>query len=306
VTNRTIFTISKVIRAPAPPQQAPPKFAARTWQTIGSNLRRACAVTSRHLLNLTALAALLIVLSHATFTTSDATLARYSGLLSDLALALLAAWIFNSIIVDLPRRRDRQRLYTGIAWMVGLMANSGIAMMDFLATAAKENINIDPEVGGVVIPASREATDRICAAIGPETPYVPIPGAEGCWQLIRTQVEKAQEYHRRLQPWLSSFDVEVSAAMNAVILSQLSDLCEEHPRIANVTLENLSEEVYEHWKACDELMAVHYVRVLRFVPGWVESIPRRDRKNFTPAKHHARSLAAAHKAMDQRRVGETT
>jgi len=222
--------------------------------------------------------------------------ARYSGVLSDLALALLAAWIFNYIIVELPRRRDRERLYSGIAWMIGLMAKSGLSMMEFLSNAAAENINIDPQVGGVIIAADREATNRICAALGPNTPYVPIPGAVGCWELIRQQVEKAREYHQRLQPWLSTFDVEVSAAMNAVILSQLSKLCEDHPQIGNQTLANLSEQIYEHWKACDELMAVHYSKVQPYIPAWARSLPRHERKNFTPAKHNVRAIADARRA----------
>ena len=218
-------------------------------------------------MDLTAVVALLIVISHTTFTTSDDTLARYSGVLSDLSLALLAAWIFNLLIVELPRRRDRARLYSGVAWMIGLMAQSGLSMMESLSYAAKESINIDPQVGGVIIAANRKVTDRICAKIGPSTPYAPIPGAVGCWELIRSHIHSSREYHRRLQPWLSAFDVEISAAMNAVILSQLSMLCEEHQQINNPTLANLSENIYEHWKACDELKAIHYSKVQPYVPG---------------------------------------
>ena len=151
------------------------------------------------------------MISHATFTTSDSTLARYSGVLSDLSLALLAAWIFNLLVVELPRRRDRARLYSGVAWMIGLMAQSGLSMMEHLSHAAKESINIDPQVGGIIMTANREATNRICAAIGPNIPYAPIPGAAGCWELIRNHIQKARDYHRRLEPWLSAFDVEVSA-----------------------------------------------------------------------------------------------
>ena len=258
---------------------------------------RLSAALSKQLVDLIAAAALLIVISHATFTTSNNTLARYSGVLSDLSLALLAAWIFNLLIVELPRRRDRARLYSGVAWMIGLMAQSGLSMMQFLSNAAEEGINVDPQVEGIIIAADREATNRICAAIGPDTPYAPIPGAVGCWQLIRNQVQKAREYHSKLQPWLSTFDIEVIAAMNAVILSQLSILCEEHEQIGNSTLANLSEQIYEHWKACDELMAVHYSRVQPYVRGWANSLPGRDRKNFTPAKHNASAIAHAHEAM---------
>ena len=277
----------------------------RAWRAIRAAANRLRVATSRQLVNFTAVIALLIVISHATFTTSYEMFARYSGVLSDLSLALLAAWIFNLLVIEIPRRQDRVRLYSGIAWMIGLMAQSGISMMEFLSRAANENINIDPQVGGVVIAANREATDQICGAIGPTTPYVPLPGAVGCWELIRNQVQKAREYHRRLQPWLPAFDAEVSAAMNTVILSQLSQTCEEQPQIGNLTLANLSQHIYEHWKACDDLMAVHYSKVQPYVPGWVGSLPRRDRKNFTPEMHKARAIADAHRAMAERSVRET-
>jgi hypothetical protein len=219
---------------------------------------------------------------------------------SDLSLALLAAWIFNLAVVELPRRHDRARLYSGIAWMIGLMAESGLSMIEHLSHAAKQNINIDPQVGGVIVSANRETTDTICAAIGPNTPCTPIPGAVGCWELIRNHVQIAHEYHRRLQPWLPAFDMEVSAAMNTVILSQLSNLCEEQLQIGNPTLTNLSEQIYEHWKACDELMAVHYSKVQPYVLDWVRSLPRHDRKNFSPEKQKVRAIAAAREAMAER------
>jgi hypothetical protein len=302
VSNRPIFTISPILRGSEPPPVLPAGRLARAWRVVWPAVRRVSAAASGHLVDLTAAIALLIVISHATFTTSDSTLARYSGVLSDLSLALLAAWIFNLLIVELPRRRDRARLYSGVAWMIGLMAQSGLSMMEHLSHAAKESINIDPQVGGIIMTADREATDRICAAMGPNTPYAPIPGAAGCWELIRNHIQKARDYHRRLEPWLSAFDVEVSAAMNAVILSQLSMLCEEHKQIANLTLANLSEEIYEHWKACDELKSVHYSKVQPYVPGWLSSLPRRDRKNFTPEKHNARAIAAAREAIVERDV----
>jgi hypothetical protein len=290
--------ISPIVRGSEQPPP-PPTGWQYAWRGVWTAIGRVCAAASGQLVNFTAVVALLIVISHATFTTSNDTLARYSGVISDLSLALLAAWIFNILIVELPRRRDRAQLYSGVAWMIGLMAQSGLSMMEHLSQAAKENINLDPEVAGIIIPADRGATDRICAAIGPNMPYVPIPGAVGCWELICNQVQKARDYHRRLQPWLSAFDVEVSAATNALILSQLSMLCEDHQQIANSTLVNLSEQIYEHWKACDELMAVHYSKVQPYVPGWVRSLPRRDRKNLTPAKHNARAIAAC-KAMAER------
>jgi hypothetical protein len=40
-----------------------------------------------------------------------------------------------------------------------------------------------------------------------------------------------------------------------------------------------------------------YSKVQPHVPGWVSSLTRRDRKNFTPAKHNARIIADAHKAI---------
>jgi hypothetical protein len=305
VSTRPIFTISPIRRGSESPPVLPIGRPTRAWRAVWSSVRRVLAAASGHLVDLTAVVALLIVISHATFTTSDDTLARYSGVLSDLSLALLAAWIFNLLIVELPRRHDRARLYSGVAWMIGLMAQSGLSMMEHLSHAARESINIDSQVGGIIISANREATDRICAAIGPDTWYAPIPGAVGCWELIRSHIQTAREYHRRLQPWLSAFDVEVSAAMNAVILSQLSMLCEEHQEISNPTLANLSEEIYEHWKACDELKAVHYSKVQPYVPGWVSSLPRRDRKNFTPAKHNARIIADARRAIAERDARET-
>jgi hypothetical protein len=259
---------------------------------------------SSHLVNLFAIGALVIVISHATFTTSNQALARYSGVLSDLSLAYLAAWIFNLLVVELPRRRDRAQLYSGVAYMIGLMAHSGHSMMEHLSTAAEVSINIDPQVPGAIVAADREATDRICAAIGPNTPYVPLPGGYGCWELIRRKTDTAREYHRRLQPWLGAFDVEVSAAMNAVILSLLSKLCEENQQIGNSTLVNLSEEIYEHWRACDELEAVYYSKIQPHVPGWLSTLPRRERKNFTPAKHKARSIATAREAAAKRKAGE--
>jgi len=271
------------------------KSVQQLWNLLRSTACRVASFTYRHLVNLIAAVALLIVLSHATFTTSNAAIARYSGVLSDLSLAILAAWIFNVLIVVLPRHQDRLRLYSSVAPMIGLMANSGHEMMEFLSRAANVNINIDPEIGGIIIPASRQAADRICAAISPNTPYVPFLGAIGCWDLIRRQIDKAREYHRRLLPWLPAFDVEVSAAMNEVILSQLSNTCEMLPRITNATLEELSEEIYKHWKACDRLMEVHYAKVQPYVQGWTRSLPRHERRNFTPAKHNARVIANAHK-----------
>jgi hypothetical protein len=276
------------------------------WLKMRSAMRQVLVLMYRHLVDLIAAIALIIVLSHATFTTSNEAIARYSGVLSDLSLAILAAWIFNLLIVVLPRRQDRLRLYSGVAWMVGLMAHSGHEMMEFLSHPVNVNINIDPQIGGVIIPASRDVTNRICAAVGPMTPYVPLPGAIGCWELIRNQIDKAREYHCKLLPWLPAFDVEVSAAMNDVILSQLSMTCEMLPRIGNSTLEELSEQIYEHWKACDRLMEVHYAKVQPYVQEWVRSLPRRERRNFTPARHNALTIANARKANAERNAAGAT
>ena len=62
-------------------------------------------------------------------------LSRYADLLSDLSLAILAAWVFDLVLVELPRKRTKERLYTDISWIVGLMANAGVEIKSFLATA---------------------------------------------------------------------------------------------------------------------------------------------------------------------------
>lgn len=141
----------------------------RLGRWIAYRLRQIGSLAARHLVDLAALVALLIVLSHATFTTPHEQLARYSGVLSDLCLALLAAWVFNLLVVELPRRRDREQLYTGIAPMVGLMANAGIRMVEFLSVPAGVSVAVDPSVGGVIVPADRGLTDRICAVLTPTT-----------------------------------------------------------------------------------------------------------------------------------------
>jgi hypothetical protein len=78
--------------------------------------------------------------------------------------------------------------------------------------------------------------------------------------------------------------------------------CEMMPQIGNPTLSNLSEQIYEHWKACDHLKEVYYAKVQPYVPEWVRSLPRRDRRHFTPAKHDALALANARKVNAERNV----
>jgi hypothetical protein len=280
-------------------------YSKRQMTTTSSRARkprmiaRMRSLEARHLLNLTALAALAIVLFHATFTTNNARFARYSSALSDLCLAILAAWIFNLIVIELPRRRDRQSLYPNIAWMVALMANSGISLVEFLATTAHVDVKVDPKVGGVIVQADKALAHQICAAIGPETPYVPVR-PDTCLQLIRAKVGEARGYHNRLQAWLSFFDVEVSAAMNAVILSQLAtllDMLDRLPVTGGTTLTFLADDLYDHWRASDELEAVYFKRVLPYVPSATKGMSRRQRKDWTPQRRNELAIANARQAL---------
>lgn len=280
-------------------------IARTVWEGTAARIGRLLGALQRPV-NVLGLFALVIVIVNTVFTTTSDQRIRYGKLLSDLSLAYVAAWIFNQLVVELPRRNEKKRLYTSIAWMIGLMAESGHFMMQKLALAANEDINVDPNIGGIIIPANREFTDRICASIGPETPYVPLAGAKGCWAFIRDQIQLARDYHRDLVPWLSAFDVDVVAAMNAVILSQLSMLCDDLPQIGNKTLAELSGQIFEHWKACDELMDVHYAKVQPYVPEFTRSLRWSERWNYTPSRHHDRALASARMAIAEAKRSDTS
>jgi hypothetical protein len=127
VFNKPIFTISPIVRGPEPTPTLPEGRKAQAWHAIRSAVNRVQTATSTQLVNVIAVAALLIVISHATFITSNDMLARYSGVLSDLSLVLLAAWIFNLLVVEIPRRQDRVRLYSGITSARGA-ANTATAL----------------------------------------------------------------------------------------------------------------------------------------------------------------------------------
>lgn len=177
--------------------------------------------------------------------------------------------------------------------MVNQMAWSGITTIEALSLCAGVNIRLDPMVGGAIIAADRAACNHICKAIGPDTPYPPMPGAQ-CWALIVESTKQSREWHRKIQPWLSTFDAEVNAAMNSVILSNLSQICEGTQSIKNQTLEIFSGHIYDHWKACDNLMILYYAKVLPYVSSSEAALSRRDRKNRTWWTDKEREITKLH------------
>jgi hypothetical protein len=82
-------------------------------------------------------------------------------------------------------------------------------MIEALSLPAGVDIRLDPMVGGAITEANRSACERICKAIGPDTPYPWMPGT-GCWDLVVQSTEQSREFHRRLQPWLINFDADAA------------------------------------------------------------------------------------------------
>lgn len=283
------------------------QYSAHVKQSAVSGIKATWNGMSGKTVGIITFGTVLIIASYSTFTTKNPVLARYSQVIYELSLAWLAAWIFNLLIVDLPRRQDRRRIYSGVGWMVNQIAWSGMSMIEGLSLPAGVDIRLDSRVGGAINEADRSACERICKAIGPDTPYPWRPGI-GCWDLVVEATEQSREFHSRLQPWLATFDAEVNAAMNSVILSNLSQVCETTKQMKNSTLEVFANHIYDHWKACDDLMKLYYVKVLPYVSdpnavsGWGsgKTLSRHDRKNRTFWTDKARDV---HELLNKSRPG---
>lgn len=178
--------------------------------------------------------------------------ARIGQLFNDLALAYLAAWIFNLLVIVLPRRQEKRRIYTAVSWRVPLIAEAGTHFIGVLAGnggIARSNYEYASY--------TREEINHACSVTFPNEFRGPAQLGITWYAYLRHQVARSREQFRDLVPYLTFFDAELQAAINAVINSQLAMLTDDLPQIGNGTFSNLSDLIFDHWQACRKLINLY-------------------------------------------------
>jgi hypothetical protein len=178
---------------------------------------------------------------------------RFGDLVRDLALAYLAAWIFNVLVVVLPRRHDQRRIYAGSGHLIQMIAGTGIGLIGTLAEAAGADAPSQPD---------REFVARICAHINPndQAPLVtgfPAPGqfTYASWLgYVEDSVNRARNAYSELGPMFVYFDAELIARLNGVVLSILRMVTEmaKWP-IRNEDMSAFAPNIASYWELCHEL-----------------------------------------------------
>jgi hypothetical protein len=224
-----------------------------------SPVRSAVEARSSLLVNVIAIAALVYVIVRTTLVDVSDVIpggVTYWSVLQDLALAYLAAWIFNLLVIEIPRRRDRRRIFASVGWIVGLIAQTGLFYIDKMAS----EVGL-PAFAGTDEQRTQQDIDQMCAAIDPNIPYTPWPEYGTWYELLKRQINKATGLHERLTPWLPYFDAEIQSHINAVLFSTLVMSLEELPRIANASMAEMSGQMFQHWQACDALMRTYQAEI---------------------------------------------
>jgi hypothetical protein len=165
--------------------------------------------------NAVGLAALTVVLSRTLLLAKTEPwpwLSEAGDVLYDAGLAILTGWFFNWLVVERPRRREREHMYRAVGHNLSLLARTSRDMIEGLATTS-----------GVTVADANEPTEAEWAAVlapldtTTPTPVMVVPLAGGgvrpalAREFIGDHLARAENWVSHLVVALPYFDAELVA-----------------------------------------------------------------------------------------------
>ena len=172
----------------------------------------------------------------------------------EVGLAYLVAWIFNLLVVEVPRQRDLAASWPLIRRATsGLSASSHNILSRMLTDAG---MNVEPLTNDRI----RDATGRLQPR-GTATFLISYPDgttSPATWaQFLRYQSDEFLRRRRDLEPLLHLVDTELLTALNDVtrdpLWVQLDHILPAMPTMRNTDLQFLADALYRFHVRCTEL-----------------------------------------------------
>jgi hypothetical protein len=171
----------------------------------------------------------------------------------DLGLAYLGAWIFNYLVIVLPRRSARQLIYRRCNPLIAKYAASAQA---FLAPMfEKANETLEPHRPDAA------ALRRVCSSINPndDAPRL-INGMPGNWihwlGLLDYEIRRADVPRRSLEsffPYLEAEGISLITDISEHKLTRVQILSDLGGKIGNTDFLWLEDDLFDYWEACTRL-----------------------------------------------------
>jgi hypothetical protein len=166
--------------------------------------------------------------------------ARSGDVLFELAVAYIGAWIFNLLIVVLPRMRTRDRILYAVVKLISRLSAVGMRMPASMAQGA-----------GQASPTEQIPPDSWFTLIGQQLPlrgeaplYVPDDETflrPANWQeWVAAAVNDVEKYNAALMPYLPFLEIELITLINNVVLSNFADRGRVYSRLPVRTDTNMS------------------------------------------------------------------
>lgn len=173
--------------------------------------------------------------------------------LYDLALAYLGAWIFNLLVVVMPRKRDQQRIYASCDKFIRRIYASADRSIPALYGHIGESAPPKPDAYSL---------RRVLAAVNPSDEAPLILHFEGSgtimpanWiQYFQHEITWIERAAARIDPLFIHFDSNLIELLNAVTSSQLASQIVSMPaHVPNQDLTWLHSALMDHWTNCSRL-----------------------------------------------------
>lgn len=148
--------------------------------------------------------------------------ARIGDVVFELAVAYIGAWMFNLLVVVLPRLRSRDRVLAAVGRVISKLADVGLRMPAAMAQGAQ--ISTPGQA-----PPSEDwltKTGKRLPLGGPSPLLVPdgVRMSPATWQeWVRDAVTRVESLNASLVPYLPFLEVELIGLVNEVVLSDFID-----------------------------------------------------------------------------------
>lgn len=157
--------------------------------------------------------------------------ARIGEVVFELALAYVAAWMFNLLVVVLPQLRSRDRVLAAVGRVISKLADVGLQMPTALAQGAQIS------APGQTVPIEEwlTKTGKRLSLAGPSPLLAPdgVRMTPATWQeWVSDAVTRVESLNTSLVPYLPFLEIELIGLVNDVVLS---DFVDEGRAIAGLT-----------------------------------------------------------------------
>lgn len=181
--------------------------------------------------------------------------ARIGEALFGLAIAYIGAWIFNLLVVVLPRIRNRDRVLDTVGRLIDRLSAVGLRMPATMALGASK------EHPSEQTPSEQwlRLTGQALPLTGEAPSYVPGGSfiRSVTWQeWIGMAAKQVDSLNTSLVPYLYFLEVDLIDLINKVVLSTFVEQAHEYaslPRVVNTDMSILASSLRDFIEACAQL-----------------------------------------------------